>query len=131
MKKTGVNKLKIANTFKSPRIDFDPDKGIFEISGVSLLENTLEYYKPILSWLTRYLENPAANSIIVFKLTYSNTSSLQFIYDIINLIYREHRKKTVLSVKWYYSEDDIDMKEIGEDYKESFDIDFSIIEESI
>lgn len=123
-----MNKLEIPNNLKSPRINFNPDNGIFEISGVSLLENTLEFYKPILNWLADYLENPSATSTFVFKLAYSNTSSLQFIYDIINLVYLEHNKKTVLSVKWYYATDDIDMKEIGEDYKESFDMDFSIIE---
>lgn len=120
-----MQKLVIKNTLKSPGIDFNPETGIFEMSGVSLIENTLDFYKPVLKWLEDYLQNPCSNTTFVFKLSYSNTSSLQFIYDIIHLIYSEHHKKTVLSVVWYYVSDDIDMKEVGEDYQDSFDLDFT------
>ena len=120
-----MQKLVIKNTLKSPSIDFNPETGVFEMSGVSLIENTLDFYKPVLKWLEDYLKNPCSKTTFVFKLSYSNTSSLQFIYDIIHLIYSEHRKKTVLSVVWYYVSDDIDMKEVGEDYQDSFDLDFT------
>lgn len=120
-----MQKLVIKNTLKSPSIDFNPETGVFEMSGVSLIENTLDFYKPVLKWLEDYIQNPCSNTTFVFKLSYSNTSSLQFIYDIIHLIYSEHHKKTVLSVIWYYVSDDIDMKEVGEDYQDSFDLDFT------
>ncbi|MBI2281937.1 MAG: DUF1987 domain-containing protein [Bacteroidetes bacterium] len=120
-----MQKLVIKNTLKSPSIDFNPETGIFEMSGVSLIENTLDFYRPILKWLEEYLKTPCQSTTFVFKLKYSNTSSLQFIYDIINLIYLEHNKKTVLSIIWYYISDDIDMKEVGEDYQDSFDINFT------
>lgn len=119
-----MERLIIENTLKSPRIDFNPETGIFEISGVSLIENTLDFYKPIISWLKQYLENPYSTTTVIFKLKYSNTSSLQFIYDIINLLNTDQHKKTKLSVVWYYAADDVDMKEIGEDYNDSFDFDF-------
>lgn len=120
-----MKKLAIKNTLKSPGIDFNPETGVFEMSGVSLIENTLDFYRPVMKWLEEYLKTPFCTTTFVFKLTYSNTSSLQFIYDIIHLIYSEHHKKTVLSVVWYYASDDIDMKEVGEDYQDSFDLDFT------
>lgn len=120
-----MKKLVIKNTLKSPSIDFNPETGLFEMSGVSLIENTLDFYKPVLKWLEEYLKNPFRTTTFVFKLTYSNTSSLQFIYDIIHLIYSEHHKNTILSIVWYYTSDDIDMKEVGEDYQDSFDLDFT------
>ncbi len=119
-----MEQLVIENTLKSPRIDFNPETGLFEISGVSLIENTLDFYRPILSWLKKYIEQPCASTTVIFKLKYSNTSSLQFIYDIISLVNQEQNKKTKLSVVWYYASDDIDMKEVGEDYNDSFDFDF-------
>jgi hypothetical protein len=48
-------KLAIKNTLKSPSIDFNPETGVFEMSGVSLIENTLDFYKPVLKWLEEYL----------------------------------------------------------------------------
>lgn len=119
-----MERLIIENTLKSPRIDFNPEIGVFEISGVSLIENTLDFYRPIISWLKKYIEKPCSSTTVIFKLKYSNTSSLQFIYDIISLLNTEQNKKTKLSVIWYYTSDDIDMKEVGEDYNDSFDFDF-------
>ncbi|MGE0567370.1 MAG: DUF1987 domain-containing protein [Bacteroidia bacterium] len=119
-----MERLIIENTLKSPRIDFNPETGIFEISGVSLIENTMDFYRPILTWLKKYIEQPCSSTTVIFKLKYSNTSSLQFIYDIINLVNQEQHKKTKLSVVWYYASDDVDMKEVGEDYNDSFDFDF-------
>lgn len=126
-----MERLIIENTLKSPRIDFNPETGIFEISGVSLIENTLDFYKPILTWLKKYIEQPASTTTVIFKLKYSNTSSLQFIYDIISLLNQEQDKKTKLSVVWYYASDDVDMKEVGEDYNDSFDFDFTFKEVEI
>ena len=119
-----MEQLIIENTLKSPRIDFNPNTGLLEISGVSLIENTLDFYKPILAWLKKYIEQPSTTTTVIFKLKYSNTSSLQFIYDIISLVNQEQNKKTKLSVVWYYASDDMDMKEVGEDYNDSFDFDF-------
>lgn len=119
-----MERLIIENTLKSPRIDFNPETGIFEISGVSLIENTLDFYRPILAWLKKYIEQPCVSTTVIFKLKYSNTSSLQFIYDIISLLNSEQDKKTKLSVVWYFVSDDVDMKEVGEDYNDSFDFDF-------
>jgi hypothetical protein len=123
-----VEKLKLNNTLRTPKIEFNPDNGLFEISGVSLIENTLEFYQPILKWLQLYLEKPNSTTKFIFKLNYSNTSSYQFIYDMLSLINTEHNKKTMLSVDWYYASDDIDMREIGEDYQDSLEVDFKFIE---
>ena len=46
----------------------------------------------------------------------------------LSLINTEHNKKTILSVDWYYASDDIDMKEIGEDYQDSLEVEFKFIE---
>lgn len=84
----------------------------------------MDFYRPILTWLKKYIEQPCSSTTVIFKLKYSNTSSLQFIYDIISLVNQKQHKKTKLSVVWYYASDDVDMKEVGEDYNDSFDFDF-------
>lgn len=123
-----MERLHINTTSKTPKIDFNPLTGLFEISGVSLIENALDFYQPILNWLQSYLENPCQTTKFVFKLNYSNTSSYKFIYDMLSLIKTQHAKKTILSVDWYYASDDIDMREIGEDYQDSLEVEFKFIE---
>lgn len=121
-----MENLTIRCTIKTPEISFNPAMGLFEITGVSLIENTMEFYHPILHWLEEYIKNPHKTTKFVFKLTYSNTSSFQFIYDMLNLI--RSAENTHLVVDWYYASDDLDMKEIGEDYKEASEVDFNFIE---
>lgn len=123
-----MERLHINTTSKTPKIDFNPLTGLFEISGVSLIENALDFYSPILNWLQVYLENPNPTTKFCFKLHYSNTSSYKFIYDMLSLIKTQHAKKTILSVDWYYASDDYDMRSIGEDYQESLAVDFNFVE---
>ena len=53
-------------TKSTPEINFDKSQEIFEIKGWSKPENTLEFYEPVISWLTEYSAQPNPNT--VFKL---------------------------------------------------------------
>ncbi|OFZ00365.1 MAG: hypothetical protein A3K10_07825 [Bacteroidetes bacterium RIFCSPLOWO2_12_FULL_31_6] len=120
--------LKINNTPKTPDVDFNPTSGVFQISGISVPENSLEFYSIIIKWIGAYIQNPVDTTKIIFKLTYVNTSSLQFLYDILMLLDEIHTKTSNIQVEWYYLSDDLDMKEMGEDYQESLSVDFSFFE---
>ncbi len=118
-----LNNLIKYGTPKTPAIKFNYNAGIMEISGISIPENSIEFYEPVVSWIKQYAENPQPNSKLLFKLSYLNTSSLQAIYDILVSI-----EGKGIEVEWYYLVDDTDMKEIGEDFKSSVDIEISLIE---
>ena len=120
--------LKIKNTPKTHDVDFNHTSGVFQISGISVPENSLEFYSIIIKWLEGYIQNPVDTTKIIFKLTYVNTSSLQFVYDILTLLNEIHNKTSNIQVEWYYLTEDIDMKEMGEDYQESLSVDFSFFE---
>lgn len=45
-------------TPKTPKLDFNPDAETFLISGRSIPENSIEFYKPLLDWLDKYVNNP-------------------------------------------------------------------------
>ncbi|MBV6485165.1 MAG: hypothetical protein KFKLKKLM_01718 [Flavobacteriales bacterium] len=123
-----MQKLTIINTSKSPSINFNPETGLFEMSGVSLIENTLNFYQPIINWLKSYIKNPSPTTKFIFKLHYSNTSSYKNIYDMLSVVNSIHNNKTNLIVEWYYASDDLDMRSIGEDYQESLNVEFNFIE---
>jgi len=123
-----LNILKINKTPKTPDVEFNPTTGVFLISGISVPENSMEFYSSIITWLNEYIQNPVETTKLIFKLSYVNTSSLQFLYDILMILDGIHNKTSKIEVEWYYLTQDSDMKEMGEDYQEALTIDFSFFE---
>jgi len=122
-----LENLLITHTPKTPEIDFNHETGLLQISGVSVPENAIEFYQPILQWLRDYAKNPQDQTIVTFKLTYLNTSSLQYLYDILVELSRVTVPPYKVIINWYHLPDDLDMKETGEDFKDAVDFDFNIL----
>jgi hypothetical protein len=104
-------------TSKTPAINFDQEKGIFEISGRSIPENSIDFYKPVLDWLDQYINLPHPETILEIKLEYFNTSSSKCLIDIFRKFEILHKNGNSTRIKWYYEEEDEDMLESGEDFK--------------
>jgi hypothetical protein len=125
-----MNTINLEAKSDTPKIIFDPENEIFEISGRSLPEDATVFYDPILEWLKEYSKNPLSKTIIQFKLNYFNTASSKMLLDIL-LIFEDMKEdgKDVL-VKWFYPTDDEDMQEAGEEYDEIVEVPFEHIEYS-
>jgi len=119
--------LIIHNTPKTPEINFNHKSGVFEISGITVPEDSIGFYKKIIDWVKNYVKNPAPNTKVIFKLTYINTSSLQALYDFFLLLNQIHNKTSSVKIEWHHLSEDDDMKEIGEDFKEALTVDFSFV----
>ncbi|MDB4533511.1 DUF1987 domain-containing protein [Vicingaceae bacterium] len=120
-----MENLKIPNAPKTPGVNFDVSTGNFFVSGISVPEDSRGFYEPILNWLKDYIKAPAESTTLDFKLSYVNTSSLQFIYDLLMQLDGADGDSTKVVVNWYYLEDDIDMQEMGEDFKDATNIKFN------
>lgn len=119
--------LNIDRTEGSPQVIFDKEKGLFEISGRSLPEDVNTFYEPILSWLEEYSRNPASKTTFDFRLTYFNTASSKVILDILTLFEEMIGEGHELLVRWFYSEEDEDMLEAGEEYAEMVEVPFEMV----
>lgn len=114
--------LNIEGAEDTPKIILDKTNGIFEISGRSLPEDCAGFYKPILDWIRQYARDANASTDFVFNLEYFNTASSKLILDILTAL-------TVIegiTVYWHYQEDDEDMKEAGEEYKDLVELPFEL-----
>ena len=120
--------ITIEGTSKTPSVKFDSDKGIFEIKGRSIPENSVEFYKPLVDWLDIYKESPLKKTVVNICLEYFNTSSSKCILDVFKKLEAIHKAKNEVEVNWYYEEDDEDMLEAGEDYESIIRIPFKMIE---
>jgi hypothetical protein len=117
--------LIIQNTPKTPQINFIVSSGLLEISGVSVPEDSVGFYTPIIKWLKDYSLNPSSETILSFKLSYINTSSLQTLYEILFILDKINKNGNKVLVEWYHIREDEDMKEVGEDLQEALSFQFS------
>ncbi|MBQ5540037.1 MAG: SiaC family regulatory phosphoprotein, partial [Bacteroidales bacterium] len=62
-------------TIDTPRVVLDAESGVFEISQMSLPEDAVDFYAPIINWLMEYSENPQKETVFNMKLEYFNTAS--------------------------------------------------------
>jgi hypothetical protein len=115
-----MRSVKIEETDETPRIYLNKEKGIFEISGRSLPEDSADFYNPILEWVSEYRKTPNANTELVLKLEYLNTASSKFIQDILATFEGVDQARIV----WYYMEDDESMEEIGRELAEIVEVPF-------
>ena len=119
-----MNPIIINATEDTPGIKLDAASEIFEISGRSLPEDVVKFYKPILDWLDEYSKSPNSNTVFDFKLSYFNTASSKIILDILMKL----EKISNIHIKWHYPSDDEDMMEAGEEYSDIVDVAIEMVE---
>lgn len=107
-----MEKLLIEPTNITPQVAFDPN-GQLEISGLSLPEDSYEFYNPMLAWVTTYAKSPAAKTELIFKFEYFNTSSTSYILKLIKEMAKLLNEGHQATVSWYHDYDDDDMSEAG------------------
>lgn len=131
-----MNSLIIQPTENTPKIVFDPENDIYEISGESRPENVREFYEPVLNWLRDLGNDIVANKAAYksktmafeFKLDYFNSSSSKFILDILKKIKEFHTNGADVVIQWYVDEGDEDMQEAGEEMSKMVKLPFEYIE---
>jgi hypothetical protein len=110
----------------TPSVYFDKAAGIFEIAGISLPANVLDFFNPVLEWIERYIKDPNENTVLSLRMEYLNTSSAK----VMNIII--HKFETILltgkkvKVCWYYAPNETEMKEMGQDYSVGCKVPFEI-----
>ena len=96
------------------------------IGGISIPENTVDFYHPLIYWITQYSAAPAEQTRFIVKFEYFNTSSSVVILNIFRML---SDLKSSVQIDWFYESDDSEMQELGEDYKRmlSKDLSFNLI----
>ncbi|MGK7392774.1 MAG: DUF1987 domain-containing protein [Candidatus Cyclobacteriaceae bacterium M2_1C_046] len=125
-----MEKFFVNPTPKTPKIEFNPNTGEFLLEGRSIPENSLEFYRPLVEWLDRYLKTPNEDTILKVNLEYFNTSTSKCLVEIFRKLENLNTNKRV-KIIWHYEEEDEDMMESGEDFKKiiKIPIEFKKVEE--
>ncbi|MDP4226386.1 MAG: DUF1987 domain-containing protein [Bacteroidota bacterium] len=123
-----MESLFVEGTQKTPTVNFDASKGIIEIKGRSIPENSIEFYKPLVDWLENYAQNAQGSTVVNIQLEYFNTSSSKCILDVFKKLEAIYKNNHPVNINWYYEEDDEDMLEAGEDYESIIHVPFNMVE---
>ncbi len=115
----------------TPSVVLDKQNSKFEISGKSFPADVGQFYKPIMDWLDEYSKSPNEKTVFVMKMDYFNTASSKVILDILYKLEDISSEGHHVEIKWYYPDDDEDMKETGEEYDEIVDVAFELIEYTV
>lgn len=131
-RKIGImNKIYIEGSQDTPSIILDKDAKKFQITGKSFPADVSAFYRPVINWLDEYSEAPLEKTIFVLKMDYFNTASSKVILDILYKLEDLASEGNSVEIKWYYPDDDEDMKETGEEYDEIVDVPFELIEYAV
>jgi hypothetical protein len=119
-----MNDLFIEPGIKTPYINFSAN-GLLEMKGKSIPENSVEFYRPVFEWLDTYISRGNNKTSLRIALEYFNTSSSKCLLDLLRKLETLQKgKKVEVSVTWCYEENDEDMMEAGNDYKEIVNLPF-------
>ena len=120
-----MDKLSIEETKYTPKIEFNAENGKLLVEGKSTPENTFEFFKPALAWLSDYLSS-AQSLEFTFNIPYFNSSSSRVLYDIFDLL-DGAKNSCQVKVIWLYANGNENGQETGEEFQEDFeDLDITI-----
>jgi len=123
-----MNPIIISATEDTPGVRLDAASEIFELSGRSLPEDVIKFYKPILDWLDEYAQSPNAQTVFDFKLSYFNTASSKIILDVLMKLEGMYDAGKNITIKWHFPSDDEDMEEAGKEYAEIVSVPIELVE---
>jgi len=129
--------LHIKATDTSPEIFLSPQKNIFFIRGKSSPEDVRAIYYPVIEWMKIFVDdilegefkNFTAENPFRFQidLSYFNSSSAKFLYDILQEFKRLVTAGISIVVEWISEEGDTDIVDAGTDISLLAGFDFSYI----
>ncbi len=122
-----MRNLIIEPTSKTPKIILNADVNVFEISGRSIPEDSVGFYRKVIDWIDDYSKNPNPKTNFKFQLEYFNTSSSKCLLDVFRRLEKMYKSGNQVEITWCYDADDEDMKETGEDYKALLEVPFELV----
>jgi hypothetical protein len=118
--------LHILPTDRTPEVLFDPG-GNLRIKGRGFRTDVDNIPAEMISWIDRYVLDPAAETTVHIAFEYMNSASTRALMDVLKSLTVLKLKSRKLNIKWYYEIDDQDILERGEFIENSLNIPIEFI----
>lgn len=119
-------RISIEPTKKTPAVLLD--RGVINIGGRSIPEDSTLFYSPIVDWIRNYAVDEVTPTKVDLNFEYINTSSTKWVFAVLRELSKNDRLSRMVEVNWYYEEGDDDMEELGYILKSLLPDNFRIIE---
>lgn len=123
-----MEKIDIKETTKTPSVNFDPERGLFEMRGKSIPENSNSFYGPLLQYVEKYGSRPAERTVLSVRFEFFNTSSSNRIHALFKRFERIYLSDSDVLIRWYCENGDDNMRDAGRDFKAILQVPFEIVE---
>ncbi|MFC2137714.1 DUF1987 domain-containing protein [Bacteroidota bacterium] len=110
-----------------PTVILDKAQNKFEFSGVSILEDAISFYAPIIEWFDLLKSASNTNISVKFKMNYINSASSKMIDRVIQKLNEIHLLGIGVEILWHYHIDDEDMLMDGKIYLEEKSMPYELI----
>lgn len=124
-----VKNLNIKPENNSPAVHIDAEKGVFNLSGSSFLEDSVSFYSPIMNWIEEFCQNPKDLTLNI-ELSYFNSSAAKIILTALKELKSIQKKGFKLTINWMYTDDDEDIRDSGHDFAKLAGLEFNMIEKT-
>jgi len=84
----------------------------------------VDFYQPVMDWITSYKEKPNARTEFNLKMIYFNTASSKQIMDVLMILEEMVEEGHEVVIRWHSKQSDEDMQEAGKEYEEMLEIPF-------
>ncbi len=117
--------LLIQATEYTPFIEMQ--EGLITIKGVAILEDSINFFRPVLDWLTQYAENPKEKTIIIIDLILYDSSFSRRLIDFFNILKKIKDKGKKIEIIWHYDPDDNVNLQRGYEFSYAYGLDFTFV----
>ena len=90
------------------------------MSGESYPENSFELYDQLIQWIESYLTTSEHSLTLELHLIYLNTSSVRFMFDIIDMLQSAFENNKAVLVQWMFDDRNPRSAELGSEFKEDY-----------
>lgn len=103
---------------RTPQVLFTFDQGVFSLEGESYPEDVRAFYDEPMGQFYDWLASSSAPVRFEFKLVYFNSSTAKVIMDLMERLEEAAEQGRECRVLWFHTEDDDNIKELGEEFAE-------------
>lgn len=118
----------IKETTFSPLVNIQTNEHRIIISGQSRLEDPSSFYEELTTVLDQSINECKTYLSIDFSLSYLNSSSSKWLFHILKGLQSKFHGKKLITINWYYNNDDESMLEAGEVFQSLLNLPFNLLE---
>ncbi len=87
-----------------PTVELNAETGICSISGNSYMQNSRDFFKPVLKWFKEYTSSKKGDLFLIYNLQNLNTGTSRVLYEILEILKDYKKCGANVKLKWNHTE---------------------------